>query len=252
MYRIQRSRLRRVIVGASATLTLLGIGVVLLAAPASAQGTPTPWAPGGVSQDGNAVGGIAFFNAAGNQITSGSTSSAPFAKYAIGLVKTRTVAWTDTKAIMQVYVPTPGQTPDQWSTNELLGTQSFPVTAAGTPSFISSSSLPDYSGAAADDTLDGVAGNIPQSSSATGYANTYEVRIYTNAPGHSQSTTYDYADITINPTTHTWAVVYSPGNFTTTALASSENPSYSGDNVTFTATESPAVADDAVRITVED
>ncbi len=222
-----------------ALVAAAGAAMFAGAGSASAQGTPTPWAPGGISQDGNAVGGLEFFTSAGVQVTSGNINDVPFAKYVVGLAKTRTVAWTDTTATLYAYVPAPGQTPDQWTVSEQLGgSPSFP--AAGAPGAIGTTSLPVYTGSTAfDESLAALSGDIQQTSTTAGYVNAYELRIYTGAAGHSASTTYDYADITINNTTGQWALVYSPdqaGTSTSTTIdASTPTTATTGTPVTLKA-----------------
>jgi hypothetical protein len=225
----------------AALVAAAGAAITVGAGSASAQGTATPWAPGGISQDANAVGGIAFFDAAGNQITGGSTT-APFAAYAVGLAKTRTVAFTDTVANLFVYQPQFGLTPDQWTNNDQTNSTSFPNSAAPAP--INSTTLPVASGKATDLALDDVISDYPSTATQAGYVNAYEVRIYTGAAGHPGSVAYDYADITINPTAHTWSLTYSPdqaGTATTTAIpASVVNSATTADVVTLTANVAPA------------
>src|SRR6478672_4216112 len=112
--------MRKLAISLATAAVAAACGGVLLAGAdvASAQGTPPPWAPGGVNQDPNAVGGLAFFDSSGNVVTSGSTLTAPFAKYTAGLVTPRA---GDTKATLFFYVPQVGLTPDAWSNDEVLG-----------------------------------------------------------------------------------------------------------------------------------
>ena len=218
-----------------------GVAVFLAAGDASAQGTPSPWAPGGVSQDGNAVSGLTFFNAAGQQITSGSTSTAPFAAFVQGRALARTTP-VDTKATLFGFVPVVGQTPDTWSSDETLGVgTNYPNAAAPAP--LNTSTLPLFQGAAGNESLDTLASDLPNSSSTTGYAGVYEIRMLTSSTGHGSSTGYDYADISINSTTHTWSLVFTPGQQpTSTTLTASPNPADTTTAVTLTATEAAGSA----------
>lgn len=234
-------------VGALAVIT----GGVLIAGAgsASAQGTPPPWAPGGVNQDPLAVGGLEFFDAAGNQITSGPIGTAPFAKYAVGLSKTRTVAWTDTTATLFGYLPQFGLTPDNWHTNEQIGlSTTFPNAAAPAP--INSTALPVNTGGTTDTDLGTLASDLGATSTQSGYSNVYEIRLYTGAAGHPGSTTYDYADITIDSSSNTWSLVYSPdqaSTATSSVLSSSATSINQGDSVTLTDTITPAGATGTVQ-----
>ena len=250
------------IVAALGALVVAATAAVLLAtAGGSANAeTPPPWAPGGVSQDANAVGGIAFFDSSGNVITGGSITSPPFAAYAVGESLTRTETFTDTKATLLVFQAQPGQTPDEWSNNDsLAASTTYPVTTA--PSPINSTTLPVVAGKASDLSLAAVATDFPSTASTTGYVDAYEVRMITSAPGHPAGSTYDYADITINPSTGLWALVYSPsGPFppattapaspTTTTTSLSATPAGSalaGASVGLTATVSPSSAAGTVQ-----
>ncbi|HKC27475.1 MAG TPA: fibronectin type III domain-containing protein, partial [Jatrophihabitans sp.] len=202
----RRPYLLRAVLAASG---LLSAGL-LAAAPAMADGTAPPWAPGGVSQDQNAVGGLTFYDASGNVITGGPTASAPFAAFVQGRNQTRAVTWTDTKAALFAYLPQEGQTPDLWTSNELMGLAStYPNGSA--PGSLATSPLPLYTGANDDTTLATVESDFPNNSATAGYAHVYELRLHTNAPGHTLSTQYDYADISIDDTAHTWTLVFTPG-----------------------------------------
>ena len=180
---------------------------------ASADGTPPPWAPGGTSQDANAVAGLKFFNAAGQQITSGSITAKPFAAYAVGLAQTRTGTFTDTTATLFGYVPQFGLTPDNWHNNEQIGlSTTFPNPSAPDP--IKSTALPVNTGSTSDESLSDLAVDQPQTATQAGYVNAYEIRLYTSAPAHVASTTYDYTDITIDPVSGQWNQVFTPaGDF---------------------------------------
>jgi hypothetical protein len=194
--------------------TLAGVAMMLAAmaivsSPATAQGTAPPWAPGGVSPDPNAKGGLTFYNASGAPITTGSTTTAPFAAYAQGRVAPRTSV-TDTKATLYAYVPQAGQTPDQWTVNEQIGlSTTYPNPAAPAP--LTTSPLPVNSGSDTDLKLSTVASDIVNPSTTAGYQNVYEIRMRTGAPFQATSAEYDYADISIDSAAHTWTLVFTPG-----------------------------------------
>ncbi|HSY14352.1 MAG TPA: Ig-like domain-containing protein [Jatrophihabitantaceae bacterium] len=225
------------VAGAGGAL-LLGMG------NASAQGTATPWAPGGVDQDANAVGGLSFFDASGNLITSGQINNAPFAAYVEGRVAPRVTNPTDTKATLYMYIPVAGQTPDTWTTNEQI-TLSTTYPNASAPGALATATLPVTSGSAANDTtLATIASDEGSTSTASGYQNIYEIRMYTNHAGGTTSATYDYADVTINTANNTWALAYTPDApvATTTTLTASPSPANVGATVTLSATVSPTAA----------
>jgi hypothetical protein len=53
----------------AAIAVALAGGLFAFAAPAHADGTPPPWAPGGVNPDQNAKGGLTFFDSTGAVVT---------------------------------------------------------------------------------------------------------------------------------------------------------------------------------------
>jgi hypothetical protein len=170
----------------------------------SAQGTASPWA----GADPNAVGGITFFDATGQAITSGSTNAPPFAKYAQGRTATRA---GDTKATLTLYKPQEGVNPAAWSQNFGIGL-STPYPNGAAPSPVKDTALPVNTGGADDTSLDEAVQALGQTTSTTpGYVNVFEVRLNTSAPQKPEALEYDYADIAINSGTHTWTLVYTPG-----------------------------------------
>ena len=227
-----KSTFKTAIVGA-ATMAVVG-GSLLVGIGAAAAAAP-PW----VGTDPNAVGGLAFYNGAGVQIQGGALTDSPLAAYVVG---TTTLRAGDTKATLFGKTPDPTKAAGAFPGEQISASTTYPPAGAPTP--VSGFTLPDASGAAGDNSVGGYAQDFPQGSSAAGYANTYELRVYTSANGKSATVTYDYADITVNTGAGTWAVSYTPTPpaQTSTAVTASENPAYQGDNVTFTATESPAVA----------
>ena len=235
------------LVAGTAGLMLLGAGA------ASAQGTATPWAPGGADQDLNAAGGLTFYNSAGQVITGGPVSSL-FASYIQGRTTLRS---GDTKAIVNLYVPQVGQTPDNWATFDThfaAGTYPVPVTAP-----IPATTLPVDAEVASDHTPSAVATSFPQTATAAGYVDAYEVREFTNSAGNSQTANYNYADIVINTGTTTvqgvapgtWGLIWTPGNTdTSTTVSATPNPVNTSTNTTFTATVSPAGVGGTVVFTI--
>lgn len=234
-----------------AALTAAAGGAVLAGAgSAAAQGTATPWAPGGVSADSNAVGGLAFFDASGNQITSGSTSGAPFTAYAVGLGVPRA---GDTKASLFLFEPVYSANPDPSSwTGNIIGTATtYPNTAA--PSPVKDTALPVNTGDVGDASLDTMISSLPPTATQAGYQNVYEIRMFTGAKGKPTTAGYDYADISIDSTNHTWHLVWSPdqaGTATTGTLTTDKDAAghvNTGTSITLTDTLSPATAGGTVQ-----
>jgi hypothetical protein len=205
--------------------------------PASASTTP-PWEP-----DPSSVGGLVFYNASGQQITGGSVNDSPLAAYVQG---TSTVRSGDTVATLYGYLPVKGQLPTQWSGEQLGLTTTFPNPNAPAP--LNTSTLPVETGNSGDETLATLEVDYPNTDTSTdGYAGMYQLRLYTNAPHHTQTTQYDSADILI--TNSNWSVVYPPPptSTTTTLTASPASPEPVGTQETLTATVSPSAAPGTVQ-----
>ena len=216
-------------VGALAVIT----GGAILAGPgsASALGAASPWAPGGISQDPNAVGGIAFFNAAGTQITGGSLTDQPFAKYAVGLAQTRA---GDTKGTLIGFTPVVGQAPDTWGSSEQIGlSTTYPP--SGAPAPVNGTTLPVNTGNASDESLGTLDSNLGNASTTAGYQHVYEIRLLTSSAGNGVAPHYDYADISVDTAAGTWTEVWSPDQ------ASTATSSALGSSATSTTTAGPAV-----------
>ena len=204
-------RARRGSVAAAGVLGLLAAGLAI-AAPAGATGTPPPWN----GTDPNEAGGLVFYNSAGTPVTGGSTST-PIAAYIQGDHATRTTSgFTDNKSSLDVYRPNASQTPDVWSDFQLMGSAAtYPNPSA--PGALATSALPVYTSKASDSTLDDVITTFPNDSTTSGYGpNLYEVRVYTAANGHTRSSGYDWAEISVDPNAHTWSLVYSSAAASTT------------------------------------
>jgi hypothetical protein len=164
------------------------VGCVLGSAGAVHAASTPSWEP-----DPNAVAGIAFFNAAGTQITSGSATASPMAAFAVA---TNAVRAGDTKALLYAALPDPGTNTLTWSVDQLSSATTFPVTGApgGTPN-------PTVAGAATDESLATFATDFP---SSTGI---YQLRIRTeSASSNGQSTQYAAADVVVSG--GTWTEVY--------------------------------------------
>ncbi|WP_375474900.1 Ig-like domain-containing protein [uncultured Jatrophihabitans sp.] len=242
--------LTAVLIGGS-LLAAAGAGLVATSGAASATGTAPPWVA--TNPDPNGVGGLAFFASDGSQITSGPTNSAPFAKYVAGLTQLRA---NDTTATIYAYVPTPGTKQESFSSNEQVGgSPSYPNTSAPEP--IKSTSLPVYTGDPGDFKLTDIESDYPNSSSDANYDHVYEIRLYTGAAGKGGTTNYDYADIKLDDTAHTWSLVYTPdaqGTATTSTLTTSADPSDSvtdGTSVTLSDTVAPYTGSGTPKGTVQ-
>jgi hypothetical protein len=199
-----------------------------------------------VSTDQNAVGGLAFFDSTGSQITGGSTSTPPFATYSTGLQQVRA---GDNRASLFFYLPQLTG-PDTWATNDLVGSAStYP--AAGAPAPVGGTALPVNTGSATNLSIDDMVDDVGATSTTAGYQNIYEIRMRTSSAGNGISDTYDYADISVDSAAHTWSVVFTPdapaGTATTSTLGSSSTSVNQGDTVTLTDTIAPSGATGTVQ-----
>jgi hypothetical protein len=184
----------KALIGVSVLTLVSGISSFVLAGTASAQGTP-PWEPDPVS-----VGGLLFYNAAGQQVTGGSVTGSPVAAYVEG---TSTVRSGDSVATLYGYLPVKGQPTSKWSGQQLGLSTTFPNASAPAP--LNTATLPVETGHSGDENLSTLGIDFPQKGTGA-YAGMYQLRLYTNAPHKSQTTAYDSADILI--TGSTWSVVY--------------------------------------------
>jgi hypothetical protein len=173
-----------------------GILTTGFAGPAAAAGNP-PWEP-----DPSSVGGLAFYNAAGQRIYSGNLTDSPIAAYVEG---SSTVRAGDTVATLYGYLPVNGELPTQWSGEQLGQTTTYPNPSAPPP--LNTATLPVETGNSGDETIATLEADFPNTDTTSdGYAHMYQLRLYTNAPRKVQTTEYDSTDILISGTK--WWVVY--------------------------------------------
>jgi hypothetical protein len=225
----------------AAAVTVLGLGsgtLALVIAPGVSHASSIPpWEP-----DAQSVGGLVFYNSSGDVITGGNTTDQPVAAYVEG---TTIIRDNDTKAVVYGFLPVDGQLPSQWSGEALGASTVYPNGAAPAP--LTNATLPVETGSAKDESISNLASDFPNNdSSSDGYANMYQLRLYTTAPQESVSTSYDSADIEISGST--WSVVYSqsPQVTTTTQLAVSATVAHYGASVQLNATVTPTDATGSV------
>jgi hypothetical protein len=195
-------------------------------------GTAPPWEP-----DPGSVGGLVFFNVAGQQIIGGNLTDSPIAAYVEG---TATVRTGDTKATLYGYVPVAGTSPGTWSGEALGSSTTYPN--GGAPAPLNTATLPVEIGSSGDETIATLESDLPNTNTvASGYAGLYQLRLKTTATGKSPNATYDSADIQI--TGSTWSVVYPTPSLTATTTGlqvAPTSPQVQGTNETLTATVSPS------------
>lgn len=234
-----KTRFRSMLVGAAALAITTG-ALVVGGSPAFAAGTPA-WEP-----DADALGAITFYNASGAPVTGGSLQDHPATFYAVASGPGRT---GDDRAQLRAYTPQAGVLPGNWTGDTLTGSTVYP--RVGAPANIASLTAPVATGTAGDLSLADYIDFLPNTTTAAGYQNLYELRLYTSGPGQGAGSSYYRADIEVAITgtvgglpAGTWTVVYpTPSIPTATTLAASPAGSApSGSTVTLTATVAPAVA----------
>lgn len=214
---------------------VFAVAALALAVPGAALASAAPpYEPDTVNQ----LGTLAFYDAAGSQISSGSTTADPFYTYAVASSDDPIAA--NTKATLYGCLPKNGVAPGGWTCEQLSGSTTFPVTGAGVPAGISGlgTHRPVNTGAAGDTTLNQLAQDLPNTATDA-YQGLYQLRLKT--PGNSQ---FWAADVQL--TGSTWSQVYptvtAPASTSTSLAASPSGSASSGQNVTLTATVSPAAA----------
>ncbi|MGN6609595.1 MAG: fibronectin type III domain-containing protein [Jatrophihabitans sp.] len=172
----------------------------LLAVAPNASAAQPPYEP-----DPGAVGTITFYDSTGNIITSGSTTTAPMAAYAVGSVAGRS---GDHTTLLKMAQPNPASVPGLWNVDTLGSATDYPLASGPAPVTALSQSHPVSAGLNTDLTVDDFISefpNDPAHDSNTAYQNLYQVRLVT-ANGANQNNQYDVADILVSGTT--WTQVY--------------------------------------------
>ncbi len=238
------------------TAAFAGGGIIAMAGAASAAPNAPSWEP-----DTNAAspyGNVAFYDANGVQVTSGTNLASPFA-YAVATTAADSGA---TKAIVNFYNPQHGVTPTNWTGTSETGTTTFsPASSlpAGTPANVvaSAPTNPVVAFAGTGNITTWLASNTPDTTA--GFANTIQVRLTDSGPlgaGNAAGTYWETdigyntssAPITVDGTTvpaNGWAQLFP---FTqaasTTPLAVTTSASggtlTTGSSLTVTATGVPA------------
>lgn len=224
--------LRRAI-SSAAVLAIAGGIVAATASIASAATTP-PWEP-----DPNALGSLTFFNSSGQVVTGGSNLAHLF-DYAEA---SSAEPAGGTKAALTFAAPSPGVLTANWFVGSASASTNFPNASAPAP--LNTATRPVVTLAATDANLSNFIAQVP-AQTATGFANVFQVRLWTSGPGGTGTQPnfqYWETDIVVNPTAGTWQVEFpAVTTATTTSLAASPSSPSTGQSVTLTATEAPATA----------
>jgi hypothetical protein len=221
-----------VLLASAVVLSSSGVGAVTVVDPA-------------ITGDANAANGtIAFFDAAGNQISSGQLSM-PFASYAVASSATARVGTP--KATL--FVATPDHTKANsltWFNQQLTAASTWPLAgapapvtaaeAAGVPAVAVGSNDGDLAGAFAGAVNDATAG----------YDHIMQIRLEDSGPGKPAGAPFWATDVLIDTTAGTWTQVFPtpPPPKIVTSLsainASPGSPAPHGSTVTLTSTLSAA------------
>ena len=238
----------------AAALATASVSAVLLVTASNAVATTPPYEP-----DPGAVGTLSFYDASGNQVTTGNINSAPMAAYVVGSVAGRA---GDTSTLLNMAQPNPNSATGLWNKDTLTGSTTYPLPSTGNPANIVtlSQTHPVSKGTTGDFTVAnfiaefpntgptgiGCAYSIGNPSGCTNaaYENLYQLRLIT-ANGSNQNTQYQDADILVSGTT--WTQVYptppAPPTTTTTALSATPASTQTlGASVALKATVSPSTA----------
>jgi hypothetical protein len=245
-----KNRLSSLVAGAAAAAIAL-TGLVSIGGTAEAYSGTPPWAAG----DTSAKGGLVFYDASGNIVTSGSDVNTLTEYIGSDTTVARTTA---VKAALKIAFPDHANAiPSTWFNNELQGSTTFSPKPAGVPAGIPT----DYPFVVTDFTSsptlveDTLSAGVQDSSSAT-YTNVFELRMQDSGPATpADGNKYWRADIEYNPSTAlsaydglapgAWRVIYptpvaAVATTTTTPTASPVSPQVVGTSVTFSTTVAPA------------
>ena len=214
-------------------LKIAGVGVsaLLLASSASVLGATSALASttgnGGVvvgwQPDSNDLGVLDFYNAAGQQITSGQITDAPMAAYYASNAVGAPSGYVSTTT------PEAGNSATWSGTQTLTSTQTFPK--SGLPGV-----LAGFTGAVVADNSGqslqaAQISTFPNGLSASGYANLYEIRMYVG----SDNAHWYAADVQVSG--NAWTQVFPNQTAPTIAVSSTDpNPTVTGTTYTVTAT----------------
>ncbi len=221
------------VLGAISALAVVALPALTL--PASAATAAPPWEP-----DGQAIGTLQFFNAAGQQVFSGNNLSHLF-DYALASSADTTLG---TKATLTFAAPVPGEATGNWFTELASAATAFPSTTA--PGTLKSNPDPLVTLSATDGNLATFIQSVTAQTQA-GYADVFQLRVSTSGPGGVGTGTSNYwdADVQVNPTAGTWQEIYpdmgaTAQSTTTVVTASPSGSAQQNASVTLTATESAA------------
>ena len=219
---------RTTAVAVASALLLTLVGAVASTGTAGAAGTTPTYEP-----DPGAVGTVTLYNAAGQPITSGSTTDAPLATYykASG---PKVGSFQFNLGNVTLLTPQDGVATQSWTTPEqITASQNYTNLQATYPVGLNDPATNVViKGSATDETLAQHITNFPSASSLN--VGVYQIRVYTS----TSATTYYTADVKVTGTS--WSMVYptvaTPEATTTTLAASPAATADTSTPVVLTAT----------------
>ncbi len=229
-------RLKSAVSGVAALALASGIVAV---GGGIAQAVTPPYEP-----DPGSTGAVSLYDAAGNQIVSGSINT-PFS-FALSSSPGRA---GDIKATIFGYTPKLGVPSGAWSGESLSGSTNYPNAAAPAP--LGTSTLPLVTGVAGDQPLATLIADFPNTATDA-YANLYQLRVKTSGPT-GFNTAYGSVSLLVSGTTWTQVFPAPPSAVATTSTlsVSPASPQLVGTNVTLSATvaaaSGPAPTDGTVK-----
>lgn len=188
-------KLSRLVAGTAAVI--LAVVAAAGAATAATASAPPPYDP-----DPDAYGTIAFYDASGNQITSGDATKSNWYAYAVA---STTPPTTDPlkRARLLGFLPVDGVEPGNWNGMGLSTNTVYPNPSAPAP--IANQDRPTVTangGMAPDYSLTDLASAYPQNGTGA-YTNLYQLRMKTR-----DELGYAEASVVVDPVAGTWAQVY--------------------------------------------
>jgi hypothetical protein len=218
----------------------------MIAAAAGAASAANSVAPP-YDPDPNAYGTVTFYDATGKVVTSGDGNNPESPKYAVANVA-RTSTSVSTNSNLAFYGPQPLVNTGLWNGIQLNGNGPYPITAAGTPTVVSTSTFTATAMAATSQSFFSASKTFLANTAASGLQNTFQIRVR-NAGGGA--TDYAAASITVDPVTGHWQQVFPVVPIltpTTTGLTvSPASPVNAPANPTLTATVAPTTIPGSVQ-----
>ncbi|HTY72714.1 MAG TPA: Ig-like domain-containing protein [Actinomycetes bacterium] len=205
--------LRWVLTGSIAVLAAALCLAGLTFSPAVADSSP-PWEP-----DVQGLGTLTLFDSTGAQVTSGKLSDVPFVSYVSASAPGRK---GDIKATLAMATPDHAKPTGQWLVSSLSASTKYPNASAPAP--INSFTNPVVTLGPTDGSLQSVIGAQPNTDTTAGYANVYQLRVWTSGIGQPPSGSYFTADIQVDTTAGTWTQIYPTTTLVAPKLTVSASP----------------------------